>query len=165
MQDRRSHPKNNSNTRVPYLSSWAKMTHGWEAEPENDANPDLRQILAHGAGQALKWGKHTTTSGQLTQATSLLKKDDMDVLLMQHVRRGRAQDQQQQLPPHQHGHQRQHRRQERLFGTRTTLLGLREYDIIQRYRLNWQAIQQLLRQIEPQLAASLQTPHIIPPET
>ncbi|KAJ1218835.1 hypothetical protein NDU88_006407, partial [Pleurodeles waltl] len=47
----------------------------------------------------------------------------------------------------------------------TTLLGLREHDIIQRYRLNWQSIQQLLRHIEPQLAPSLQTPHIIPPKT
>ncbi|KAJ1149260.1 hypothetical protein NDU88_002075 [Pleurodeles waltl] len=31
--------------------------------------------------------------------------------------------------------------------------------------LNWQAIQQLLRNIEPQLAPSLQTPCTIPPET
>ncbi|KAJ1140824.1 hypothetical protein NDU88_007162 [Pleurodeles waltl] len=88
-----------------------------------------------------------------------------EVLLMQHARRLRAQHQQQQLPPHQHGPQRQGRRQERLFRTRTTLLGLREHNTIQRYRLNWQPIQQLLRHIEPHLAASLQTPQIIPPET
>ncbi|KAJ1120810.1 hypothetical protein NDU88_008959 [Pleurodeles waltl] len=45
------------------------------------------------------------------------------------------------------------------------LHGLREHDIIKRYRLNWQAIQQLLRNIEPQLTPSLLTPSTIPPET
>ncbi|KAJ1165265.1 hypothetical protein NDU88_005693 [Pleurodeles waltl] len=44
-------------------------------------------------------------------------------------------------------------------------MGLCQQDIIHRYRLNWQAIQQLLRNIEPQLAPSLQTPRTIPPET
>ncbi|KAJ1127017.1 hypothetical protein NDU88_005423 [Pleurodeles waltl] len=89
----------------------------------------------------------------------------MEVLFIQHARRRRAQDQQQQLLQHQQRPQRQHRRQERIFPTRTTLLGLRQQDIIQRYRLNWQAIQQLLHNTEPQLAPSLQTPHPIPPET
>ncbi|KAJ1141359.1 hypothetical protein NDU88_007692 [Pleurodeles waltl] len=89
----------------------------------------------------------------------------MEVLFIQHARRCRAQEQQQQLPPHQQGLQRQCRTQEKIFRTRTTLQGLREPDIIQRYRLNWQAIQQLLRHIEPQLAPSLQTLHIFPPET
>ncbi|KAJ1163551.1 hypothetical protein NDU88_004009 [Pleurodeles waltl] len=89
----------------------------------------------------------------------------MEVLFIQHARRHRAQEQQQQLPPYQQGPQRQRRRQERIFRTRITLQGLRERDIIQRYRLNWQAIQQLLSHIVPQLTPSLQTPHIIPPET
>ncbi|KAJ1100976.1 hypothetical protein NDU88_006051 [Pleurodeles waltl] len=89
----------------------------------------------------------------------------MEVLFIEHAQRRRAQEQHQQLPPHQQGPQRQRRRQERIFQTGTTLLGLREHDIIQRYRLNWQAIQQLLHDIEPQLAPSLQIPHIIPPET
>ncbi|KAJ1150774.1 hypothetical protein NDU88_003563 [Pleurodeles waltl] len=89
----------------------------------------------------------------------------MEVLFIQHARRHRAQEQQQQLPQHQQGPQRQCRRQERIFRTRTTLLGLRQQYIIQRYRLNWQAIQQLLRNIEPQLAPSMQTPHTSPPET
>ncbi|KAJ1177115.1 hypothetical protein NDU88_002377 [Pleurodeles waltl] len=35
------------------------MTHGREAEPENDAQPDLCQNFTPGSGQALKWGKHT----------------------------------------------------------------------------------------------------------
>ncbi|KAJ1166322.1 hypothetical protein NDU88_006727 [Pleurodeles waltl] len=89
----------------------------------------------------------------------------MEVLLIQGARRRRAQQQQQQLPQHQQGPQRQRRRQERIFRTRTALHGLREHDIIQRYRLNWQAIQQLLRNIEPQLAPSLLTPRTIPTET
>ncbi|KAJ1162290.1 hypothetical protein NDU88_002758 [Pleurodeles waltl] len=55
--------------------------------------------------------------------------------------------------------------QERIFRPRTTLHGLREHDIIQRYMLNWQAIQQLLQNIEPQLAPTLLTPRIIPTET
>ncbi|KAJ1082385.1 hypothetical protein NDU88_002553 [Pleurodeles waltl] len=42
---------------------------------------------------------------------------------------------------------------------------LQGHDIIQRYRLNWQAIQQLLRNIEPQLAPTLLTPRTIPTET
>ncbi|KAJ1123431.1 hypothetical protein NDU88_001900 [Pleurodeles waltl] len=87
------------------------------------------------------------------------------MLLIQRARRRRAQQQQQQLPQHQQGPQRQRRRQERIFRTRTTLHGLREHDIIQRYRLNWQAIQQLLRNIEPQLAPNLQTPRTVPAET
>ncbi|KAJ1127263.1 hypothetical protein NDU88_005666 [Pleurodeles waltl] len=76
----------------------------------------------------------------------------MEVILFQCARRRRAQQQQQQLPQHQQGPQRQRRRHERIFRPRTTLHGLREHDIIQRYRLNWQAIQQLLRNIEPQFA-------------
>ncbi|KAJ1201716.1 hypothetical protein NDU88_005522 [Pleurodeles waltl] len=95
----------------------------------------------------------------------IAKKEDMEVILMQHARRSRAREQQQQLPPHQYGPQRQCRRQERIFRTRTTFQGLRVHNIIQRYRLNWQAKQQLLHHIEPQLAPSLQTPHIIPLET
>ncbi|KAJ1125192.1 hypothetical protein NDU88_003627 [Pleurodeles waltl] len=118
-----------------------------------------------GSGQALKWGKHINTYGKHPEATSELQKEDMEVQFIQHAQRRRAQDQQQQLPSHQQGSPRQRRRQERIFRTRTTLQGLREHDIIQRYRLNWQAIQQLLRHIKPQLAPSLQTPHIIPPET
>ncbi|KAJ1193453.1 hypothetical protein NDU88_002751 [Pleurodeles waltl] len=91
----------------------------------------------------------------------------MEVSLIQHARRRRrrAQQQQQQLQQHQQGPQRQRRRQERIFRPRTTLQGLREHDIIQRYRLNWQAIQQLLRNIEPQLAPTLVTPRAIPTET
>ncbi|KAJ1104316.1 hypothetical protein NDU88_001728 [Pleurodeles waltl] len=52
-----------------------------------------------------------------------------------------------------------------MFRPRTTLHGLREQDIIQRYRLNWQAIQQLLRNIELQLAPTLLTARTIPTET
>ncbi|KAJ1105527.1 hypothetical protein NDU88_002932 [Pleurodeles waltl] len=89
----------------------------------------------------------------------------MEVLLIQRARRRRAQQQQQQLPQHQQGPQRQRRRQERIFCTRTTLHCLREHDIIQRYSLNWQAIQQLLRNIEPQLAPTLLTPRTVPTET
>ncbi|KAJ1192329.1 hypothetical protein NDU88_001640 [Pleurodeles waltl] len=88
MQGRRSRPKNGLNGRASYLCFRAKMTHGREAEPENDAQPDLRKKLTPG-----------------------------------------------------------------------------EHDIIQRYRLNWQAIQQLLRNIEPQLAPTLVTPCTIPTET
>ncbi|KAJ1209826.1 hypothetical protein NDU88_005198 [Pleurodeles waltl] len=90
---------------------------------------------------------------------------DMEVILIQHARRRKAQQQQQQLQQHQQGPQRQRRRQERIFHPRTTLQGLREHNIIQRYRLNWQAIQQLLRNIEQQLAPTLVTPRTIPTET
>ncbi|KAJ1098068.1 hypothetical protein NDU88_003184 [Pleurodeles waltl] len=93
------------------------------------------------------------------------QKGDMEVILIQRAHRRRAQQQQQQLQQHQQGPQRQRRRQERIFRPRTTLQGLREHDIIQRYRLNWQAIQQLLRNIEQQLAPTLVTPHTIPTET
>ncbi|KAJ1202367.1 hypothetical protein NDU88_006167 [Pleurodeles waltl] len=89
----------------------------------------------------------------------------MEVILIQHACRRRAQQQQQQLQQHQQGPQRQRRRQERIFRPRTTLQGLREHNIIQRYRLNWQAIQQLLRNIEQQLAPILVTPRTIPTET
>ncbi|KAJ1107500.1 hypothetical protein NDU88_004890 [Pleurodeles waltl] len=87
----------------------------------------------------------------------------MEVLLMQLARQRRAQDQRQQPPPPQRGPQRQYKRQERLFRIRTTLHRLREQDIIRSYRLNWQAILQLLHHIEPHLTASLRTPHNIPP--
>ncbi|KAJ1115285.1 hypothetical protein NDU88_003511 [Pleurodeles waltl] len=90
---------------------------------------------------------------------------DMEVILIQRARRRRAQQQQQQLQQHQQGPQRQRRRQERIFRPRTTLQGLTEHNIIQRYRLNWQAIQQLLGNIEPQLDPTLLTPCTIPTET
>ncbi|KAJ1191395.1 hypothetical protein NDU88_000711 [Pleurodeles waltl] len=89
----------------------------------------------------------------------------MEVILIQRAHRRRAQQQQQQLQQHQQGPQRQCRRQERIFRLRTTLQGLREHNIIQRYPLNWQAIQQLLRNIEQQLAPTLVTPRTIPSET
>ncbi|KAJ1203479.1 hypothetical protein NDU88_007264 [Pleurodeles waltl] len=89
----------------------------------------------------------------------------MEVILIQRARRRRAQQQQQQLQQHQQAPQRQRRMQERIFCPRTTVQGLREHDIIQRYRLNWQAIQQLLRNIEQQLAPTLVTPRTIPTET
>ncbi|KAJ1089568.1 hypothetical protein NDU88_002719 [Pleurodeles waltl] len=48
MQGRRSRPKNGLKGRASYLCFWAKMTHGREAEPENDAQPDLRKKLTPG---------------------------------------------------------------------------------------------------------------------
>ncbi|KAJ1099928.1 hypothetical protein NDU88_005021 [Pleurodeles waltl] len=56
MQGRRSRPKNDLNGRASYLCFRAKVTHGREAEPENDKQPDLRKKLTPGSGQALKWG-------------------------------------------------------------------------------------------------------------
>ncbi|KAJ1209950.1 hypothetical protein NDU88_005319 [Pleurodeles waltl] len=141
------------------------MLHGREVEPENDAQSDLHQKLTPGSGQALKWGKHTCIKSEHTEATAEQQKGDMEVLLIQSAHRRRAQQQQQQLPQHQQGPQRQRRRQERIFRTRIILQGLREHVIIQRYRLNWQAIQQLLRNIEPQLGPTLLTPRTIPTET
>ncbi|KAJ1173568.1 hypothetical protein NDU88_005399 [Pleurodeles waltl] len=146
MQGRRSRPKNYLNGRASYLCFRAKMTHGLEAEPENDAQPDLRKNL---------------TPGRAAEQ----QKGDIEVILIQRARRRRAQQQQQQLQQHQQGPQRQRRRQERIFRPRTTLNGLREHTIIQRYRLNWHAIQQLLRNIEPQLAPTLLTLRTIPTET
>ncbi|KAJ1100212.1 hypothetical protein NDU88_005299 [Pleurodeles waltl] len=118
------------------------MTHSREAEPENDAQPDLRPNLTPGIAAEQQQG-------------------DMEVILIQRARRCRVQ----QLQQHQQGPQKQRRGQERIFRPRTTLQGLREHDIIQRYRLNWQAIQQLLRNIQPQLAHTLVTPRTIPAET
>ncbi|XP_069083669.1 putative nuclease HARBI1 [Pleurodeles waltl] len=89
----------------------------------------------------------------------------MEVLLMQLARRLKAQDQQQQPLPPQRDPQRQGRRHERVFRNRKPSVDLREQDIIRRYRLNWEAIQQLLHQNEPQITASLQTPHNIPQVT
>ncbi|KAJ1123697.1 hypothetical protein NDU88_002165, partial [Pleurodeles waltl] len=51
MQGRHSHPKNELNTCVPYLSYRAKILHGWEAEAENGAQPDLHQKITSGSGQ------------------------------------------------------------------------------------------------------------------
>ncbi|KAJ1170919.1 hypothetical protein NDU88_002790 [Pleurodeles waltl] len=48
MQGSRSRPKNDLNARASYLCFRAKMKHGQEAEPENDALPDLRHKLTHG---------------------------------------------------------------------------------------------------------------------
>ncbi|KAJ1125994.1 hypothetical protein NDU88_004407 [Pleurodeles waltl] len=146
MQGRRSRPKNGLNGRALYLCFRAKMTHGQEAEPENDAQPDLRKKLTPGRAAEQQQGA-------------------MEVILIQRARRRRAQQQQQQLQKHQQGPQRQCRRQERIVRPRTTLQGLREHNIIQRYRLNWQAIQQLLRNIEQQLAPTLVTTRTIPTET
>ncbi|KAJ1086506.1 hypothetical protein NDU88_006622 [Pleurodeles waltl] len=41
-------PKNGLNGRASYLCFRAKMTHGREAEPENDTQPDLRKKCTPG---------------------------------------------------------------------------------------------------------------------
>ncbi|KAJ1118804.1 hypothetical protein NDU88_006991 [Pleurodeles waltl] len=48
MQGRRSRPNNDLNAHASYLCFQAKKTHGWEAELENDAQPDLRQNVTPG---------------------------------------------------------------------------------------------------------------------
>ncbi|KAJ1207059.1 hypothetical protein NDU88_002451 [Pleurodeles waltl] len=48
MQGRRSRPKNDLNGRSSYLCFWAKITHSWEADTENDAQPDLHKQLTAG---------------------------------------------------------------------------------------------------------------------
>ncbi|KAJ1124369.1 hypothetical protein NDU88_002830 [Pleurodeles waltl] len=165
MQGRRTSPKNDLNTRAPYLSNRAKILHGREAESENDTQPELRKKITPGSGQALKWG----------QTHQYLMKTHRSNSRAPKVRHGGAFHpactQTQSTGPTTAasttpaGTSKATQKAGEDIPHQDNPLGLPQQDIIQRYRLNWQAIQQLLHNIEPQLAPSLQTPHTIPPET
>ncbi|KAJ1190790.1 hypothetical protein NDU88_000109 [Pleurodeles waltl] len=130
MQGRRSRPKNDLNGCASYFCFRAKMTQGREAETSTQKQQQSSRAAT---------GSHGGDSNPACTQTESPAAATAAITTPVGTPKA-AQKAGEDIPP------------------QTTLQGLREHDIIQRYRLNRKAIQQLLRNIEPQLAPTLLTP-------